>query len=286
MRNLLELSRLEKIEEEVKLKKEDFMKRLMLLFFIGFLALSPVVASGAEVTGEITEVDEVELPEEGYSVIRIRIKNREREIVRAHLGPQWYMSIDVEPGERVTLEGQFRNNEIFMVRTMTQNQNEYRLRNDNMEPEWVRERLRERECIYNPQTEKRIEGKIQNIYMNKNSLTLEARVKLKNKDEIVQVRLGPEWYLRERIRVGDEIELRGSEVGMNNQAMILAREMNNNRLKEEIKLRNREGFPEWSQAREAKKLQKAGEKARRGKENPGNKPDNPGKGEMPGPEGK
>ena len=77
---------------------------------------------------------------------------------------------------------------------------------------------------------------------------MEAEVKLEN-GEIVRVRFAPEWYLRNKFRLGDELELRGSEVRTNGQIMILAREMRNLRTKTEMTLRNKQGFPEWRRSR-------------------------------------
>jgi hypothetical protein len=73
---------------------------------------------------------------------------------------------------------------------------------------------------------------------------MEAKIKEEN-GELVRVRFAPEWYLKNRIRLGDELEIRGCEVKLDGEKMLLVREMRNLRTKQEIALRNREGFPEW-----------------------------------------
>jgi hypothetical protein len=90
-----------------------------------------------------------------------------------------------------------------------------------------------------------MKGKIEELYLTGKALNLEAQVRIRE-NERVRVQLGPEWFLRNRVRVGDEIEVRGSEVGLDGGKILLVREMRNLKNKEEVTLRNRLGFPEWA----------------------------------------
>ncbi|KPK62964.1 hypothetical protein AMJ83_08745 [candidate division WOR_3 bacterium SM23_42] len=76
------------------------------------------------------------------------------------------------------------------------------------------------------------------------SAMMEAMVESQN-GELVRVRLAPEWHLRNRLRVGDELDLRGSAVKDEDAMTIMAREMRNTRTRMEMELRNEQGFPDW-----------------------------------------
>ncbi len=239
------------------------------------MVAAPVLGSEDVVlTGQIVAIEHG--PSEGgdADVLQIRVRTRNEEQVRAHLCPEWFLETDLEENEQMTLGGRFDEDGGFRVREMVRNEVRHQLRNEDYEPLWLRTRLQQRNHFYNPQTERPMRCKITEIYVDEPSSMMEAQVRLENREQ-VRVRFAPEWYLRKHLRLGDELELRGSEVGSGDGAMVLAREMRNLRTRREITLRNREGFPMWrerSQEREREGLRRGRmeeEEGRRGQENSG-----------------
>jgi hypothetical protein len=125
------------------------------------------------------------------------------------------------------------------------------IRGEDYEPLWLRTRLEERNQFYNPLREKQMNGTIEDLYMYEDDALMEAKVTLED-GETVRVRFSPEWFLQNRLRMGDELDIRGSEVKCDGQVMVLARVMRNLRTKHEISLRNRMGFPVWREKRHTK----------------------------------
>lgn len=204
-------------------------------------------AEDIELKGKIGHVEEIASPSDNTNILQVRLKtrSREREMVIAHLCPTWSLDMELKEGDEITVKGKFREENQFMVREMVRNNVRYRMRDENYEPLWLRTRLRQKSHFYNPQTEKQMKGKLEDLYIDRPSSMMEAKVRLEN-GELVRVRFAPEWYLRNRLRVGDKLELRGSEVKSDGETMILAREMRNFRTRQEVALRDRQGFPMWS----------------------------------------
>lgn len=210
-----------------------------------------------EIQGEIVKVDEVSEQALNMNVLRIQVRTRAEEMTMAHLGPAWSLGTDLKKGDQVTLRARVEEENRLMVREMVCNKTQYRIRDENYSPLWLKTRLREEKCFYNPQKEKLMKGKIEEMYAYEPSLVLEAKVKSQD-GETMNVRFAPEWYLESRMRIGDEIELRGSEVKSDARMMILAREMRNLRTHQEIALRNGEGFPLWKKTGEGSGDNKTG----------------------------
>jgi len=198
-----------------------------------------------EIKGEVVKSYEILSPSDNINMVALEIKTEKGEIITAHLCPPWFLNADFQKGEKITLIGKYTYQNVFMVREMVRNNVRVRIRDESDNPLWIRTRIRARYCFYNPQTETYLKGKIEEVYLVSPSLLMEANVKLEN-GEIVRVRLAPSWYLQNRIKVGDEIELRGSEIRFDSERMILAREMRNLRTKEMISLRDMQGFPMWA----------------------------------------
>lgn len=219
---------------------------LMLVVPLVILAQADVGVTEEEVIveGEVVGVEEVLPPYGEVNVIQVKIKTQNKEMLQAHLGPAWFLDEDIKVGDKLKLQGLLKENQI-QVRVMERNTHRYTLRNEKGEPLWIRTRLQEKKCIYNPVREKTMKGKIEELYLTGEALNLEAHLRIRE-NERVRVQLGPEWFLRNRIRVGDEIEARGSEVGFDGGKILLVREMRNLKNKEEVTLRNRLGFPEWA----------------------------------------
>ena len=253
------MKKVEIVKGKIKIKKEAKMKKpltlLMLVVPMFIFAQADAGVAGEEVTvdGEVVEVGEVLPPGGEVNVVQARIKTQNQEMIQAQLGPKWFLNDEIEVGDKLKLQGALKQNNL-QVKTMIRDTNRYNIRNEEGEPLWVRKRLQEKKCIYNPVKEKAMKGKIEELYLTGKTQNLEARVQT-GENERVRVQLGPEWFLRNRVRVGDEIEFRGSDVDFDGGQMLLVREMKNLRNKEELKLRNKQGFPQWAGG-EGEQLQK------------------------------
>lgn len=238
------------------------MKKMLIILILTGMGTLP--AQEVEIEGEVIQKTEVYSPQYNSSIVELELKTQKGEMIRARLCPSWFFDSDIEKGERIRLIGKYENENTFMVREMVRNNIRYAIRDRNYEPLWIRTRLWARSCFYNPQTEKVIKCKVEEIYLVSPSLLMEARAKLEN-GEIIRVRLAPSWYLQNRVRVGDEIELRGSEIRLDSERLILAREMRNIRTKETITLRDMQGFPMWSGRMKGYGPGKRMERGRRGR---------------------
>lgn len=220
------------------------MKQLLtaLIILLGMGALS---SQEIEIKGEVVKVYDVISPSGNVNVIAIDLKTEKGEIITAHLGPSWFLNTEIKKGEKLILIGKYTYRNVFMVKEMVKNNIRFRIRDEVYNPLWIRTRIRARNCFYNPQTEISVKGKVEEIYLVSPSLLMEANIRLEN-GETVRVRLAPSWYLQNRIKAGDEVEIRGSEIRFDGEKMIMAREMINLKTKEEITLRDMQGFPMWS----------------------------------------
>jgi len=265
----LKMKKVEIVKEKNNIKKEAKMKKpltlLMLIVPLFILAQTDDVVIDNEVVveGEVVEVEEVLPPNGEVNIVQAKIKTQNQEMTQAHLGPKWFLDDEIKVGDKLKLQGLLKENKL-KVRVLERNENQYTLRDAKGEPLWVRTRLQEKKCIYNPVKEKTMKGKIEELYVTGESLNLEAQVRVKENEKI-RVQLGPEWFLRNRVRIGDEIEFRGSDIDFDGGQMLLVREMRNLRNKEEIRLRNRQGFPEWGKLKYSSKLKHKVEKLEGGK---------------------
>lgn len=201
-------------------------------------------AEEIELKGEVIQIEEIAEPSSGVNILQVQLRTENREMVMAHLGPAWYLDTELKPGDEITVKGEFTDEDKLMVREMLRSTVRYQLRDKDCEPLWLRTRLRERIHFYNTLNEKGIKGKVDDIYVDEKTSMMEAQVKSEN-GETVRVRFAPEWYLHNSLRLGDELELRGSEIKSDGEIMILIREMRNLRTNQEITLRNKQGFPDW-----------------------------------------
>ena len=218
----------------------NFPKILMILL----AGLTFLFAQEIEVTGEVINIDEVTDEDAGYTMLQTQIRTRTQERIMLELGPAWYIESEVEVGDEVTARGRYLEASKIRVRQMICNNVTSEIRDETYQPLWLRTRLRAENHLYDPRTEETVKGEVTDLYIDETSETMEAMVKAQN-GELVRVRLAPEWYLRSRVRVGDELEVRGSTVKDKGETMIMAREMRNLRTNLEIALRNAQGFPDW-----------------------------------------
>jgi RecG-like helicase len=224
--------------------KEAIMRKMNIALMVTLAMTSILFAQEIEITGEVTRVEDMTSPESDVNIVQAQIQTRNREMIMAHLGPAWIMDRDLEIGDEVTVRGKYDEENRFMVRELVCNNVRYRVRGEDYEPLWMRTRLHAQNQIYNPQTEKQVKGQITQLHMDRSSSMMEAMLESQN-GEMIRVRLAPEWYLRNQLRVGDRLELRGSAVTDDEGMFVMAREMRNMRTNLEIALRNRQGFPDW-----------------------------------------
>ena len=106
--------------------------------------------------------------------------------------------------------------------------------------------------LYNPQTVATVTGTVEKLEelpsMGRGGgMGMQFRgVLLKTEKGSILVHLGPGWYLDEKkfaLKVGDTVEATGSQVTLNNQPALIAREVKANGLT--LKLRDEQGLPVW-----------------------------------------
>ncbi|UCG29245.1 MAG: hypothetical protein JSV53_06890 [candidate division WOR-3 bacterium] len=224
--------------------KEVCMRTLPRILMIMLAGIACLFAQEIEVTGEVVNIDEVAYEDGAFTMLQAQIRTRTQEMIMLELGPAWYIESDIAPGDEVTVRGRYLEASKIRVREMICDNVTSTIRSEDYQPLWLRTRLRAENHLYDPRTEETVEGDVTDLYIDETSETMEAMVQAQN-GELVRVRLAPEWYLRSRVRVGDELEVRGSAVKDKGETMIMAREMRNLRTNLEIALRNAQGFPDW-----------------------------------------
>ncbi len=101
--------------------------------------------------------------------------------------------------------------------------------------------------LYNPQTVATVKGtveKVEEVTMARGMAVRELR--LKTDQGSLLVHLGPAWYLDEKkfvVKVEDTVEVTGSQVTLNNQPALIAREVTIGGAT--LKLRDDQGVPVW-----------------------------------------
>jgi len=226
---------------------------MIILVGIGFLS-----AQEMELKGEIVEITEIVSPEGDFNILEVKMRIEDKEMVKAHLSPAWYLDTEVKVGDEIMLKGQYDEKNQFKVREMRYpwrlDRIPLKIRSETYEPLWLKTRLKEISPIYDPQKERQMKGRIVELYIDQPSAVMEAIVETEN-GEIFKARIAPEKFLKNRLRVGDDLELKGSEVKSQEEILILTREIKNIRTKEDIILRNAEGFPDWHEEGEEVKQQ-------------------------------
>jgi hypothetical protein len=106
--------------------------------------------------------------------------------------------------------------------------------------------------LYNPQTVTTVTGqvaKVEELTMGPaGGMGMKFReILLKTDKGSIKVHLAPAYYLNEQkfaVKAGDTLEVTGSQVTMNNQPALIAREV---KVKDKtLKLRDEQGMPAWS----------------------------------------
>lgn len=102
--------------------------------------------------------------------------------------------------------------------------------------------------MYNPATELTVQGTVQEVkqFTGPRGM-IGTDVVLKTGNETVDVRLGPAAFLTQNqfaVAQGDQIQVTGSKVKINNADFVLAREVKKD--EQTLTLRDAQGFPVWS----------------------------------------
>jgi hypothetical protein len=99
--------------------------------------------------------------------------------------------------------------------------------------------------LYNPQTVATVKGTVEKA--EQSTMGMDFReLRLKTDRGILQVYLGPGWFLDQKkfvVKVGDTMEVTGSQVTLNNQPALIAREVKVDGAT--LKLRDEQGVPVW-----------------------------------------
>lgn len=105
--------------------------------------------------------------------------------------------------------------------------------------------------LYNPQTVTTVKGTVENLEELSmgpgGGMGMKYReILLKTDKGSLMVHLGPIWYLDQQkfaVKVGDTLEVTGSQVTLNNQPAIIARDVKTNG--KTLKLRDDQGMTAW-----------------------------------------
>jgi len=223
--------------------KEVAMKALASLMII-LAGVSFLTGQEVEVEGEIVEVRSVIDPKHDVEILEVRMQIDDGSLVRAELSPKWYLGTDVKKGDIIMIKGQYDEKNRLMAREVEHENTPHNLRSEKYEPLWLRMQIRDREFVYDAKTERQMRAQIEELYIDENTHLMEAVIK--DKDGMrYRARIAPVQYLENRLRVGDNIEIIGSEVKAQKDVVILGREIKNLRTQKDIMLRNAEGLPDW-----------------------------------------
>jgi hypothetical protein len=219
------------------------MKVLVSLMII-LTGVGSLAGQEVEIEGEVVEVKSVIDDRYDIEVLEAEVKMPDGRLLRAQLSPEWYLGTDVKAGDIITLKGQYDEQNQFMVRRMEHKAIARELRSMQYEPLWMRPQVEEREIFYNKKTEREMRANIEELYIDRKSHLMEAVIRTQDGMRY-RAKIAPVQYLENRLRVGDNIEIKGSEVKAQKDVIILGREIKNLRTQKDIILRNAEGFPDW-----------------------------------------
>jgi hypothetical protein len=103
--------------------------------------------------------------------------------------------------------------------------------------------------MYNPATIETISGTVESVDQIKpmKSMNYGIHLKVKTEKEIIEVHLGPGWYIERldtRIEKGDKIEIKGSRVTISGKPVLIAAEVKKG--DNTLVLRDASGVPAWA----------------------------------------
>jgi hypothetical protein len=108
--------------------------------------------------------------------------------------------------------------------------------------------------MYNLNAVETISGEVISInaFTPRNGMSRGVHLQLKTEQEVVDVHLGPSWYLDNQnlqIKPKDKIEVTGSKVNFDGQPALIAAQVKKG--KDTLVLRDEKGFPVWSRWRQS-----------------------------------
>jgi hypothetical protein len=103
--------------------------------------------------------------------------------------------------------------------------------------------------MYNPATVETISGTVESVDQIKpmKGMYYGIHLKVKTEKEIIEVHLGPGWYIERldtRIDKGDKLEIKGSRVNVSGKPVIIAAEVKKG--DNTLILRDASGVPAWA----------------------------------------
>lgn len=108
-------------------------------------------------------------------------------------------------------------------------------------------KLRKYKRNYNPETVEELSGRIKKIHRTneRNDEVRSVYMELQTGDELIEVHLGPAWYIEKQDipKAGDKIHVSGSRISYHHKEIIVAAQIRRNGMK--LVLRNEEGTPVW-----------------------------------------
>lgn len=102
---------------------------------------------------------------------------------------------------------------------------------------------------FNPETVEEVKGRVQDVLYtgSEESENRGLEMLLDIEDDVIRVPLGPVWFMKMQpsfIEPGDEIELMGSRMVVDDETVIVAETVKKGR--HELRLRDETGHPVWS----------------------------------------
>jgi len=103
--------------------------------------------------------------------------------------------------------------------------------------------------MYDPKTVETLRGEIvavEKVTAGKMDVPARVLLKLKTSKETATIYLGPEWYLEQqgvKLVAGDQVEVRGSRVTLDNETVILPNEVKKG--ERVLKFWDEQGMPGW-----------------------------------------
>ena len=207
-----------------------------------------------QVKGKVVEVREVPSHHGMGAMVEAEIQAEDGTTYTVILGPRWYLSdkLSLKPGEEIEVVGSRQMmgmQNVLMAREIMdlQNQERLRLREANGFPCWVepgpyRWRMTSK-------YQKTLEGKVIDLTVTAPPRgfypMVTATVETPEKEK-VKVMLGPSWFIGDRVQVGDPLVVTGFEATWDHEKVLMASEIENQRLQVRLQLRDAAGMPMWS----------------------------------------
>ncbi len=209
-----------------------------------------------QIKGEIVEVREVPGHHGMGAMVEVDLKAEDGSQYTVILGPRWYVdeNFTLKPGEKIQVVGSrtmMGPQNVLMAREVVdlQNQERLELRKANGFPCWVEPGPQRHQWRMTSESQKTVKGKVVDLTVTAPPRgfypMMTATVETPEKEQ-VKVMLGPTWFIGDRVQVGDPIVAVGFEATWDHEKVLMASEVENERLQIRLELRNAAGMPMWS----------------------------------------